>query len=716
MLAHEVLVSFAVVLCVAAVSTVVCQRLKLPVILGYVIAGILVGPHLHIGLVAANEEIAHALSELGVILLMFAIGLEFRLKKLVEVAGTAGIVAVIHTSSMLFIGYQVAQLFGWSTIESVFTGAIIAISSTAIVAKAYDEEKVDGVLRTLVLGELVVEDLIAILLLSSLTALAGSGGGVDLDKMAMTTARLIGFLLVVLVVGMLIVPRVMRAVVALGRNETTLVATVGVAFAMALLAERFEYSVALGAFIGGMLVAESGHQHEIEHLLAPVRDVFAATFFVSVGMLIDPKLVFDNIGAVVVLTVVVIVGKVVAVSTGAFLVGSGVQTSVRAGVSLAQIGEFSFIIASLGTTLKVTGSFLYPVAVAVSVLTTLTTPLFVRHAGAIARRFDHALPDRLQTFSVLYASWVEQAKASRASTAPLIKKVQLLALDVSVLMGLVIITSLFAHPLAVGVHKAFDGVPEMWVERGIDVVIGAVVLTLVYGMVHLTRRIAILLAQRAMPNEAHQENVSVPRHLLMLTIQLAVLAAVGIPVLALTVPFLPSEPSGLAFLAFLVVFGIALWRSTFRLQDHVRAGTHVLIEALARTKDATLLLPRAASTSSEPAPAETQSNKEDDVLSVLSSLGDPATVTLTAGDAGIGKSLGDLDVRGITDASVLLIVRDGQGLEATDDEVLREGDLVALAGSHSAIDDASALLTGKKESALTPLARTTGNISLADIG
>src|SRR2546426_8367349 len=249
-------------------------------------------------------------------------------------------------------------------------------------------------------------------------AAIASGSGLAAGPLVATIARLAAFLVGLVGIGLLLVPRAMRAIVRLKRRETTLVASIGICFTIALLAQVFGYSVALGAFLAGSLVAESGEEKQIERLVEPVRDVFGAVFFVSVGMLIDPALVAQHWGAVVALTAAVIIGKVLGVSLGAFLTGSGMRTSVQAGLSLAQIGEFSFIIAALGLSLHATGEFLYPVAVAVSALTTLFTPWMIRGSGPIAAWVDRKLPRPLQTFAALYGSWLEELRARRpAATA-----------------------------------------------------------------------------------------------------------------------------------------------------------------------------------------------------------------------------------------------------------------------------------------------------------
>jgi len=339
------LVNLAIVLCVAAVTTVVFQRLRQPLVLGYVIAGLLVGPHVPFPLVA-DKDIIHGLSELGVILLLFGIGLEFTFKKLVRVGAAASVVALVEIAVQIILGDFAGQAFGWTSREALFAGAMMAMSSTTIIAKAFNEMKVGGRVRELVLAVLIVEDLVAILLLTALSTLAA--GSLSAGELGMTAGRLLLFLAVVFAGGVLVVPRLVRAVVKLDRPETTGIACIGICFAFALLAQRFDYSVALGAFIAGSLVAESGEGVRIGHLLEPVRDLFAAVFFVSVGMLIDPSMVVANWLPILVLSVVVVAGRIVGVSVPAFLTGQGVRTSIAASMSMAQIGEFSFLIAQMG--------------------------------------------------------------------------------------------------------------------------------------------------------------------------------------------------------------------------------------------------------------------------------------------------------------------------------------------------------------------------------
>jgi CPA2 family monovalent cation:H+ antiporter-2 len=688
--AHTFLVALTVILGVAAVTTVLFQRLKQPVVLGYLLAGFILGPNVPIPLFA-DRQLIQTLSELGVILLMFSLGLEFSLGRFFKLGPTAGLTALLEASLMASLGFLAGQAFGWSTLESVFCGGIVAISSTTIIARTFDDQRVGGSLKELVVGVLIVEDLIAIFLMATLTAVA-SGAGVSPATMALTTAKLLLFLVVLIGVGLVVVPRGVRAVLKLGRPETTLVAAVGFCFAVALLAHAFGYSVALGAFIAGSLVAESGEGHTIEHLVQPVRDIFAAIFFVSVGVLIDPALIGQHWLPIVVLTLLVVVGKIVGVSLGAFLTGNPVRTSVQAGMSMAQIGEFSFIMAALGLSLGATGGFLHPVAVAVSAVTTLTTPWLVKASGPVANLVDKAMPKPLQTFVVLYGSWVEQIRTRPTETTlgdRIRRLIRLLVVDVAALMLLAVGTALGLQPLTAALPGAL-GV-DVPVARGLVYGVAALVgMPLGAGLVRVAGRLALALAEAAMPaaKEGALDLAASPRRALVVTLQLAIVLLCGLGLLATTQPFVGGAWGLIVLVVVVAGFGVSFWRGTTDLHGHVRAGAQVVAAALlaqARTSQAP-----APTTPSPTTPAEAL----EQVQRLLPGLGDPTPVVLGAGDAAVGQTLGQLHLRSVTGATVLAITRDGHELlEPSLTETLRVGDTLALVGAHGAIDAATAVLT-----------------------
>ncbi len=684
--AHDFLQNLALVLCVAAITTVVFQRLRQPVVFGYLLAGLIIGPHVPIPIVV-DEPTVHTLSELGVILLMFGLGLEFSLRKLLQVGPTAGLVAIAQSSAMVWFGYLVGQAFGWTAMESVYAGAIIAISSTTIIVKAFAEQGIRGKAADIVFGVLIIEDLIAIFLLAILTAVS-KGGGVSTSSLAITAGRLAMFLIILIGVGLLVIPRLVRFIVRLNRPETTLVASVGICFAAALFALAFGYSVALGAFIAGSLVAESGEEKIVEHLVAPVRDIFAAIFFVAVGMLIDPAVIVEHWVAVLVFTVVVVVGKVFAVSLSAFLTGYPVTTSVQTGMSLAQIGEFSFIIAGVGLATGATRGFLYPVAIAVSALTTLSTPWLIRASAPAAARIDRSLPKPLQTFVALYGSWLQRVRGTPnvgTGRSRVRRLIGLILLDVFLLAVLIIGTSLEAGRVATILEHSFGISDE--VSRLVTLT-GAVIVAipLLAGMIRSARFLGLALALRALPAvaEGKVDLALAPRRALVVTLQLAIMLAAGIPLLAVTQPFVPPLRSAGVGLAVLALLGVGFWRSATNLQGHARAGAELIVAAPAEQM--------AKETPGQPGGGDHELKR---VHHVIPGLGEPKAVRLAEHSPAVNRTLAQLNLRGLTGATVLAITRGDQPIIVpTGREILRAGDTLALAGAEDAVEAATRILNG----------------------
>jgi CPA2 family monovalent cation:H+ antiporter-2 len=683
--AHAVLQNLALVFCVAAVTTVVFHRLRQPVVFGYLLAGMIVGPHLPVPLVA-DESTVRTLSELGVILLMFSLGLEFSLRRVVKVAGSSGLAALAETSVMLGLGFLIAQALGWTTVESVFAGGMVAISSTTIVAKAFAEHGVRGRVTEVVFGILIVEDLIAILLVAVLTAVA-SGEGLSPGDLAMTSVRLATFLIALVAVGLLVVPRLMRAVMRADSREMTLVASVGVCFAAALVALSFGYSVALGAFIAGTLVAESGEGKAIEAIVEPVRDLFVAIFFVSVGMLIDPRVLVEHWGAVVALTLLVIGGKIVAVTIGAFFTGNGLRSSVQAGMSLAQIGEFSFIIAAVGTATGAIRPFLYPVAIAVSAITTLTTPWLIRAAGPAALMLDRKLPRPVQTFVALYGSWIEslrQSSAAKGGRARIRRLVRLLILD-AVLLLVVIVGASAEMARFTALLGAWLGLSEKLARLVIIAGTLVIVVPLLAGLVRVSWWLALALAVRAMPaaRAGTVDLAQAPRTALIITLRIAILLGVLAPITAITQPFVRGIPTVAALLIALATLTLAFWRAARDLQGHARAGAEVIVSALAQQM----------ATDSSP----TELSRTMEHLSVvLPGLGEPTSIILQPDSPAVGHTLADINLRGLTGATVLGISRSAKAEQHTlvpaGHERLRSGDVLIIGGPNEAVEAARDIL------------------------
>lgn len=385
----------ALILTVAAAATIICRKLKQPLVLGYVVAGFLIGPAVDWFPNVADSEGISTWSEIGVIFLMFGLGLEFSIVRLLNVGKAAVITAVTEMALMIAAGMLCGTALGWSFFSSLFLGGMLAISSTTIIIKAFDDLGLKGKKFTeLVFGSLVVEDIMGIFMMVVLSTMAVSasldGGAVvvELGQMAL-------YLVAWFALSVIFVPSLLSRVVHIVSDEILLVASLALCLCMVALANAIGFSSALGAFLAGSILAGTAQVHRIESLFKSVKDLFGAVFFVSVGMLLSPDAVVQNAPAIIAITLVTLLGKPVFTFLGAMLSGQSLKTSVKCGMSLSQIGEFSFIIAALGASLGVTGDFLYPIIVAVSVITTLTTPVYVKNSDRLYRALAKVLPGRI---------------------------------------------------------------------------------------------------------------------------------------------------------------------------------------------------------------------------------------------------------------------------------------------------------------------------------
>ncbi|MDQ8036548.1 MAG: cation:proton antiporter [Pedobacter sp.] len=423
--AHAFLQDLAVIMMLAGVTTLIFNRLKQPVVLGYIAAGMIAGPYTPPYSLVSDRSTIEMLAELGVIFLLFSLGLEFSLRKLKKVGATAFIAALTEIVLMLWVGYEIGRAFGWGEMDSLFLGAMLAISSTTIIIKALDEL---GLKRErfaqLIFGVLIVEDILAIAILALLSGIAMTGD-VSAGAVMGTVSKLGIFLVVALLLGLLLVPRLLAFVSKSNSREMLLITVLGICFGFCLLVTKMGYSMALGAFVIGAIMAEAKEIHLIERIIEPLRDMFSAIFFVAIGMLVDPGVMIEYAVPIAVITFVVIAGKILSCSIGTFAAGNDARTSLRVGMGLSQIGEFSFIIASLGLALGVISDFLYPVAVAVSAITTLTTPYLIRSADGTADLIKKVVPDSWSRNLHLYSEWLGNIRPSgdNAIIAAMIKRI-----------------------------------------------------------------------------------------------------------------------------------------------------------------------------------------------------------------------------------------------------------------------------------------------------
>ena len=395
------------ILAAGGITTIIFKKIKQPLVLGYIIAGLLVGPHFKfIPTVSDNANIT-IWAEIGVIFLLFSLGLEFSFKKLVKVGGSSSITALVEIIGMCLIGYLAGKLMSWKTMDSIFLGAVLSVSSTTIIIRAFDELGVKHKkFANLVFGALIVEDLAAILIMVLLTTVAVSQQFAGAD-MLISILKLSFFLILWFLGGIFIIPTFLKLTKKLMNDEMLLVVSLALCLVMVILAVKVGFSPALGAFIMGSILAETTQAEKIEHLTKSVKDLFGAIFFVSVGMLIDPKILFAYWQPILIITGITIVGKLITTGSGALLSGQPLKTSVQTGLSLTQIGEFSFIIATLGLSLKVTSDFLYPITVAVSAITTFTTPYLIKYSENFYNFLAKILPQKWLDAISRYSSSTE---------------------------------------------------------------------------------------------------------------------------------------------------------------------------------------------------------------------------------------------------------------------------------------------------------------------
>jgi CPA2 family monovalent cation:H+ antiporter-2 len=440
------IIDLALILGAAGITTLLFKRLKQPVVLGYILSGLLVGPNFTLFPTVTDAEGIRTWADIGVIFLLFALGLEFSFKKLSKVGASAGITGTIEISAMLFIGFSAGRWLQWPLIDSLFLGGILAISSTTIIFRAFDELGLRTRQSTnLVLGVLIIEDLIAIVLMVLLSSLSVSRQ-VEGGDMLLAIGKLLFFLILWFLIGIFLVPSVLKKSTRWLNNETLLILAIALCLGMVVFAESVGFSAALGAFVMGSILSESIHSERIEHLMTPVKNLFGAIFFVSVGMLIDPAMLLQYARPVLLLTVLVIGGKFLFVTTGALLAGTPLRQSIETGTSMTQIGEFSFIIATLGVSLGVTSNYLYPIAVGVSVFTTFTTPYVIMAAAPFTNWLEKRMPTRWQKAITLYSAGTQVLKGESDWRIVLKLYLQLLVVNGVILLAILLLSQYFLQP------------------------------------------------------------------------------------------------------------------------------------------------------------------------------------------------------------------------------------------------------------------------------
>jgi monovalent cation:H+ antiporter-2, CPA2 family len=662
----------AVVMIVAGVVTIVFHRLKQPVVLGYIIAGMIIGPYTPPFPLIKDEETIKTLSQLGLVFLMFSLGIHFNIRKLKEVGIPALVASSFEILFMISIGYVVGRLFGWSKINSLFLGAILSISSTTIIIKTLgDMGRSKEKFAELIYGILIVEDILGIAMIALLSSIAETGS-LKIKEIIFTFGKLTTFFTIVIVVGMIVVPKMLRRVSQFRSNEMLLITVLGLCFGISLLAIRMGYSVALGAFLSGVIISECRESGKVSILIEPVRDLFSAIFFVSIGLLIEPKLLIEYALPIAVITCAVVIGKVLTCSFGTYIAGYDTKTSLRVGMGLAQIGEFSFIIASLGLTLKVTEDFLYPIAVTVSAITTLLTPYLIRSSDAVEDWFDRIAPQPVVRFLDVYTSWIHRLnwKQEDNLVRKLIRKwVFQLILNVILITGVFLGADYIADEVFAKAKSFwFFNYETFWLTAAL------IALPLCIATLRKLHALGMLLAELSTHRSGIDERILIIRRAIANAILFAGAVGLALWIWSVSAAFLPTWPVLIVFTIIILFVAFLLWRSLIQVYSKAQIALH---ETLSKSAEIRGSLGAGESVSTMLSDAEIE-----DVL-------------LTSASPACGKLIRELQLRSRSGASIVGIERNGKSMVNPEpDEELQSGDRVVLVGQQKQIDSAVRLLVG----------------------
>lgn len=655
-----------VIMLTAGVTSLLFKLLKQPVVLGYIVAGMLVGPYVLGGAWVSNEESVETWGEIGVLFLLFALGLEFSFKKLLQVGSTAIIAALTIVVGMMALGFLVGRLFGWNEMNSLFLGGMLCMSSTTIVFKALDDMGMrNHQFAKICFGILVVEDLFAVVLMVLLSSIATSRS-FEGTALLLEVGKLIGYLVLWFVLGISLLPSFLRGFKKLMNNETLTIFCVGLCLGMVLLAVSAGFSSALGAFVMGSLLAETLEAERIERLMEPVKNIFGSIFFVSVGMMINPSLLVDYWLPILVITIVVIIGQIIFASFGTLLSGQSLKVSLQTGFSLVQIGEFAFIIASLGESLGVMDSSLYPIVVAVSVITTFLTPFVMRGADPAFRFVDSHLSDSVRLYLENYTR--NRNTVTQQSTFQRWLRKVLLTIFVHFII-IAFIYVLFFRVLNPWIEQLLQNIVPLWLMDGAELILLLVVVApFIYAIAHAGGR----------TEEARElwKSGAVQKAKLIAVSLLRILVSVGL--LAYAIIRIFSITSGIvAGVAILLVLSIMMSRI-------VRKRAHSMADRFtgnltAREKSAEQH--RAVSRHFEGSLLSYDVHIADFELAPHSTFG--------------GRSLMQLNIRERSGVSVVRIVRSGININIPGGRtVLYPGDKIVVAGSDEQIARFSQMLEG----------------------
>lgn len=561
----------AIVMAVSAVTILLCRWARLPAVLGYILAGILIGPHASPFPLVKDAKSIETLANLGVIFLMFSIGLEFNLKKLRRLGLTAFIATTLEVLLMIWIGFSVGRILGWRLMDCLFLGAILSISSTTIIATVLVELKLmKERFAHIIIAILIMEDLLAVLIIAILSALSISGT-VDVGIIFYSLMKVTVFILLTVILGLLTIPRFIHYVSGLGLSQILIVVLLGLCFGFSVLGAKLGFSLALGAFLIGAVVAESEEIEDIVRKVEPLRDMFIALFFISVGMIFNPVQAMGYWFPILVVTLAVMLGKYSCVSFAVFLTGHEARTALMAGLCLAQIGEFSFIIAQMGESVRVTEHSLFPIAVSVSLISSMFTPLFIREREVLSNRLAQWVPEPLATFGEFYTSWLKRLRQGTFSRVSFWERSR----NEILMTGAYLI--LIAGIFTMGFRLSENAYRLPYSPFLYWILVGLLIFPFWVGLVYSLDKLLwnSLFGGRNLPQETER---SLPSELIRNMFRLCILILVSLLVLTLSFPFLPRFPILLIIGAILSLMSLWFWALIAKFHDHLENTVKLVFE------------------------------------------------------------------------------------------------------------------------------------------
>ncbi len=584
MIGLELVQDLAIVMMVSAVTTLACNALRLPAVLGYIIAGIIIGPHTPPFSLIQDEKNIETIANLGVIFLMFSIGLEFNLDKLRKLGVTALIATTLEVLLMIWIGYSLGKLLGWQLMDCLFLGVILCVSSTTIIAAVLIELKLlKELFAQISIAILIVEDLVAVLIIAILSALAISGT-VTLENVSFAFIKVLLFMVISIVVGLMTIPKTIDFISRRGSHEVLIVAMLGMCFGLSVLGAKLGFSVALGAFLVGAVMGESKNVEVLIQKVEPLRDMFMALFFVSVGMILEPVILVKYWLPVLLITATMVIGKYCVVSFGVFLSGHNAKNAMKVALSMVQIGEFSFIMAQLGESAGVIRQPLFSIAVSVSLISSFLTPFFIRYSDQIAGVLVQFVPKRLATFGGYYTSWIGTISHEVKKEKPEITVKRATTNIIPVLIYTFLIGGLFYMGYQFS-PRGFAEISRFIFNPGIAsflywLAVGCIIFPFWVGLVYSLDKLLwnVFFGESRITHELEENKAGIPRKLIRIMFRAGIFFALSLLALSVSSPFLPNIPILLIIGGGLSLMSFWFWALVTRFQSHLEDTVKMVFE------------------------------------------------------------------------------------------------------------------------------------------